>query len=197
VIIAVNSSAKNTISAPYSAAMHLSSGSSTAGPLAPSVAAIAAPTPNGANRITMSISLNITSAPASARSLTGLALAPAAATASPNSTLNTTIGRMSLCAMASTGDNGNASRMKSHAVLTFASWPIEVASSGSCAPTPGWTRLATAMPRNSATVVASSNQMIALSPRRPTILPPAPATPATSVVTSSSAMIILISRRNS
>jgi hypothetical protein len=81
------------------------------------VTAIAAPTPNGANRITKPTSLNIVSAPASAMSLTSRAFSPAADTASPNATLNTTTCSTSLRASASNSDVGNMLTKNSPSVL--------------------------------------------------------------------------------
>ena len=68
---------------------------------------------------------------------------------------------------------------------------------GRATPAPGWNTFTSTRPMTSATVVASSNQTIALRPMRPIARrSPVPAMPTTSVEKSSGAMIILIIRRN-
>ena len=68
---------------------------------------------------------------------------------------------------------------------------------GRATPAPGLNTFTSTRPMTSATVVASSNQTIALRPMRPIARKsPVPAMPTTSVEKSSGAMIILIIRRN-
>ena len=95
---------------------------------------------------------------------------------------------------ASKNDVGNMLMKNSLHVLAWSSLSSAAVALPS-APTPGWTRLAVITPIASATVVASSNQRIALSPTRPTSLAPAPASPATSVVNSSGPTSTRIMRR--
>jgi hypothetical protein len=72
-----------------------------------------------------------------------------------------------------------------------------VSATGRVTPAPGRNTFIITRPTTSATVVASSNQRIALRPMRPIARrSPLPAMPTTSVENSSGAMIILIMRRN-
>ena len=64
-------------------------------------------------------------------------------------------------------------------------------------PVPGWNTLATIKPTNNASVVATSNQIIAFAPRRPSFLKsPVPAIPIIKELKIRGTTIILIMRIN-
>ena len=136
----------------------------------------------------------------SSTATTGAPRSPTAASATPKNDANTTTCRMSPLAMASTTDVGTMCSRMSHPVCCCRAIAARAAVSvpaGRVTPAPGWNTFTSTRPMTSATVVASSNQMIALRPMRPIARrSPVPAMPTTSVENSSGAMIILIIRRN-
>ena len=82
-------------------------------PLLPTVAAMAANTPIGANTITYDVNVNITCAVLSNTASTGRPAGPSAASATPKNVANTTTCRMSPRAIASTTEVGNRCRKMS------------------------------------------------------------------------------------
>ncbi|MNS95863.1 hypothetical protein D3C72_1301390 [compost metagenome] len=119
--------------------------------------------------------------------------------AKPKNSENTTICRISLCAIASAKLFGNMWAMKSRR-FSAPVFRFEVASAAGSArfmPWPGCSALAITRPSSSEVIEAAINHIIAFRPMRPTARPsPMLAMPATSVANTSGPMIILIIRRN-
>ncbi len=103
----------------YISATTLPSVRRMARPLLPTVAAMAANTPIGANTITYDVNVNITCAVLSNTASTGRPAGPRAASATPKNVANTTTCRMSPRAIASTTDVGNRCRKMSQALWLF------------------------------------------------------------------------------
>ena len=125
----------------------------------PTVAAIAAKTPIGANVMTYPVNLNIACAVVSSTSSSGRPFAPSAATAIPKNVEKTTSWRMSPRAIASTTDVGNRCRKMSQPCCWFcaiAAAALVSAPIGMARPAPGLNRFTSPSPRNSAIVVATS-----------------------------------------
>ncbi len=162
-ISATGSSTKTRkkISAPYSVPTSMPRFLSTLRPEWPTVLAIAAPTPTGANFITNSVNRNMTLASDSHQTTIGFARSPTLVTASAKMTANTTICSTSPSAMALMIDAGERCAMISPTVWGFAATvrPRAAASAAftfSETPTPGLVRFTAARPMNSANVVTIS-----------------------------------------
>ena len=142
----------------YISATSLPSVRRIARPLLPTVAAMAANTPIGANTITYDVNVNITCAVLSNTASTGRPAGPSAASATPKNVANTTTCRMSPRAIASTTDVGNRCRKMSQPLWLFFAMAAtaDVSPTGMAMPAPGLKMLASPRPMARATVVATS-----------------------------------------
>ena len=124
----------------------------------PTVEAMAANTPIGANTITYDVNVNITCAVLSNTASTGRPAGPSAASATPKNVANTTTCRMSPRAIASTTDVGNRCRKMSQALWLFLAIAVtaDVSPAGIAKPAPGLKIFASPRPMTSAAVVATS-----------------------------------------
>ncbi|MNJ52520.1 hypothetical protein D3C77_478600 [compost metagenome] len=152
----------------------------------------------GASFITNSVTLSMIEAACSTRFRTAGALSSSAATAVPTNREKTTICRISLRAMASKIDVGTRWVMKpcSEKASVEAAGAAAITASGRCMPAPGCRSCTMVRPSSRETIEAPMNQVMVLTPIRPTEAASSMwAMPATRVVKTSGAMIILISRR--
>src|SRR5690349_3926838 len=198
----MSTASTNTSSAPYSVSTRIPRLRRTPIPLCPTVTAMAAPMPNGANDITMPTNLNITSPRLSANpriTFFGPAGVRASATAKmmdQNTTCST-----SFLAAASTKLDGTMCSSTPPNVTVRCDASVTVADT--CAdvsrptPSPGRTRLTAIRPTASANVVTTSKYTIERNASRPTFFmsSPCPAIPTTSVENSSGAINDLIMLR--
>jgi hypothetical protein len=156
---------------------------------------------SGASFITKPVTFSMTWAPCSASSRICGALLSSEATAVPTNRLNTTICRISFLAMASKIEVGTRwvrkpCRVKV-SVEAAGALAATLVASFSTRPAPGCSRWTISRPSSSETAEALMNQPMVLAPIRPTAAASSMwAMPATRVVNTSGAMIILISRRN-
>ena len=130
----------------------------------------------------------------------GLARSGSAPSATAKNTANTTICRISFCAIASAIEVGIRWVRNFSIENAETGRPVDCALSGSVPGklAPGCSRLTITRPSSSETKEALTNQPIVLANTRPSFEPePICAMPPTSVANTKGAMIILISRRNS
>ena len=130
----------------------------------------------------------------------GLARSGIAPSATEKNTANTTICRISFCAIASAIEVGIRWVRNFSIENADTGRPVDCALSGSVPGklAPGCSRLTITRPSSSETKEALTNQPMVLAKMRPSLEPlPIWAMPPTSVANTSGAMIILIRRRNS
>ncbi|MND72628.1 hypothetical protein D3C80_641830 [compost metagenome] len=162
------------------------------------VEARAAKMARGASFITNSVTFSMMLAACSTRFSTAGALSSRAATAVPTNREKTTICRISFLAMASKIEVGTRCVTKpcSEKASVEAAEAVASAACGRCMPAPGCSSCTMTRPSSSDTTEAPMNQVMVLTPIRPTEAASSMwAMPATRVVKTSGAMIILIRRR--
>ena len=161
------------------------------------VEAKAAKMAKGASFITNSVTFNMIDAACSTRCSTAGALSSSDATAVPTKTEKTTICRISFLAMASKMEVGTRWVMKPCREKASVDAAVAAAvASGRCMPEPGCSSCTMTSPSSNDTTEAPMNQTMVLTPMRPTEAASSIwAMPATRVVNTRGAMIILIRRR--
>ncbi|KQQ36243.1 hypothetical protein ASF61_08670 [Duganella sp. Leaf126] len=160
--------------------------------------AMAANTASGASFMMVPVMRNMTCASWSMAAVSLVADSPSAPSALPKNSENTSTCRISLLAIASTGERGTRWLTKSLSVNAAVFRPVAASAGGSGRPrcVPSCSRFDSSMPSVSDSSEATTNQAMALTPIRLAALPsPRWAMPTVSVENTSSAITILIRRR--